>query len=90
MNLNQCNNFKDLRELAKRRLPRPIFDYIDGAADDEVTYRRNTEAYNQCDLIPNVLRGVKTIDMSTTVMGQKIEMPIYLSLIHISEPTRPY
>ena len=76
-NIDNCHNFEDFRNLAKKRLPSPVFHYIDGAADDEVTYRRNTEAYNQCDLIPNVLRGVKTIDMSTTVMGQKIEMPIY-------------
>ena len=75
--IDNCHNFEDFRNLAKKRLPSPVFHYIDGAADDEVTYRRNTEAYNQCDLIPNVLRGVKTIDMSTTVMGQKIEMPIY-------------
>jgi L-lactate dehydrogenase (cytochrome) len=44
-----------------------------------VTYRRNTEAYEQCDLIPNVLAGVENIDMSTTVMGQKIDMPLYLA-----------
>ena len=78
-NINNCYNTKDFRHLAKKRLPGPIFHYIDGAADDEVTYRRNTEAYEQCDLIPNVLSGVENIDMSTTVMGQKIDMPIYLS-----------
>ena len=43
--LSQCSNVDDLRDLARRRLPGPIFHYIDGAADDEVTYRRNTEAY---------------------------------------------
>ena len=75
--INNCHNVKDFRRLAKRRLPSPIFHYIDGAADDEVTYRRNTEAYEQCDLVPNVLTGVKDIDMSTTVMGQKIDMPLY-------------
>ena len=78
-NINNCHNTKDFRHLSKKRLPGPIFHYIDGAADDEVTYRRNTEAYEQCDLIPNVLSGVENIDMSTTVMGQKIDMPIYLS-----------
>ena len=77
--INNCHNFEDFRSLAKKRLPSPIFDYIDGAADDEVTFRRNTEAYDKCDLIPNVLTGVKDIDMSTTVMGHKIEMPIYCS-----------
>ena len=77
--ISQCYNTKDFRRLAKKRLPSPIFHYIDGAADDEITYRRNTEAYEQCDLIPNVLAGVENIDMSTTVMGQKIDMPLYLA-----------
>lgn len=77
MGLKDCHNFQDFRKLAKSRLPGPIFHYIDGAADDEVTYRRNTEAYEQCDLVPNVLAGVENIDMSVTVMGQKLDMPLY-------------
>ena len=77
--ISKCYNTKDFRRLAEKRLPSPIFHYIDGAADDEVTYRRNTEAYEQCDLVPNVLAGVENIDMSTTVMGQKINMPLYLA-----------
>ena len=79
MNPNNCNNFKDFRELAKRRLPRPIFDYIDGAADDELTYARNTESFNSVSLIPSVLRSVKDVDMSTTIFGKKISMPVYCS-----------
>ena len=75
--INNCNNVEDFRSLAKRELPSPIFHYIDGAADDEITYKRNTESYEKCDLVPNVLRGIKKVDMSTTVMGQKLEMPIY-------------
>ena len=78
-NINNCHNTKDFRRLAKKRLPGPIFHYIDGAADDEVTYKRNTKAYEQCDLVPNVLSGVDEIDMSTTVMGQKIDIPLYLA-----------
>ena len=58
----------DMRDLAKSRLPSPIFHYIDGAADDEVTYRRNTEAFESADLIPNVLAGVENIDMSVEVL----------------------
>ena len=77
--IEKCYNTKDFRRLAKRRLPSPIFNYIDGAADDEITYKRNTEAYEQCDLVPNVLTGVDKIDMSTAVMGQKIDMPLYLA-----------
>ncbi|RNJ46734.1 alpha-hydroxy-acid oxidizing enzyme [Mesorhizobium erdmanii] len=79
MRLTDCHNFSDFRRMAQRRLPGPIFDYIDGAADDEVTYRRNTESFETCDLVPNVLRGVSEIDMSVTVMGQKLAMPFYCS-----------
>jgi L-lactate dehydrogenase (cytochrome) len=79
MRLDDCHNSADFRELARRRLPGPIFHYIDGAADDEVTYRRNTEAFDRCDLVPNVLTGVEHIDMSTTVMGLKMDIPFFLS-----------
>jgi len=79
MRLKDCYNTRDFRDLARRRLPGPIFNYIDGAADDEVTYRRNTEAFERCDLVPNVLTGVENTDLSTTVMGQKLDMPFFLS-----------
>tara|TARA_B100000029_G_scaffold9486_2_gene10414 strand:- start:333 stop:1481 length:1149 start_codon:yes stop_codon:yes gene_type:complete len=77
MKLTDCHNFQDFRKLAKRRLPSPIFHYIDGAADDEITHRRNTSAYDDVDLIPNVLSGVQNIDLSTTIFGKKIELPLY-------------
>ena len=79
MRLNDCHSFADFRELARRRLPSPIFNYIDGAADDETTYDRNTKSFEGCDLVPNVLRGVENIDMSVQVLGQHLEMPIYCS-----------
>ncbi|WP_037149385.1 alpha-hydroxy acid oxidase [Rhizobium freirei] len=79
MRLRECHNFHDFRLLAKKRLPGPIFNYIDGAADDEVTLRRNTSSFESCDLVPNVLRGVSEIDMSVTVMGQKLATPFYCS-----------
>jgi L-lactate dehydrogenase (cytochrome) len=79
MKLEQCFNTQRFRRLAKKRLPGPLFHYIDGAADDEVTYRRNTDAYADCDLVPNVLAGVENIDMSTTVMGKKIDLPLFLA-----------
>jgi L-lactate dehydrogenase (cytochrome) len=77
--LSNCHNVEDLRLLAKQRLPGPIFHYIDGAADDEVTYRRNSSAFDDCDLVPNVLAGVADIDMSVTVLGQKLAMPLFCS-----------
>ena len=77
MNLGQCHNFSDFRTLAKKRLPGPIFHYIDGAADDEITYKRNSQSFNDVDLVPNVLAGVEEVDMSTEIMGQELSMPFY-------------
>lgn len=79
MRLSNCHNFHDYRELARRRLPGPIFNYIDGAADDETTYRRNTSSFDACDLVPNILRGVESVDTSVTVMRQKLAVPFYCS-----------
>jgi L-lactate dehydrogenase (cytochrome) len=79
MKLKNCYNFDDFRKLAKQNLPSPIFHYIDGGADDEVTLNRNTDSFNDCDLIPNVLSDVSNVDLSTTVLGQKIDFPLFLA-----------
>jgi len=79
MNLKDCHNVEDFRKLAKKKLPAPIFHYVDGGADDEITLKRNTDSFNKCDLIPNVLTGASDIDLSTTVLGQKIDFPLFLS-----------
>ena len=72
--INNCHNVEDFRSLAKRKLPSPIFHYIDGAADDEITYNRNTSAFDDVDLVPNVLRGVENVDLSTTIFGKKLDL----------------
>lgn len=79
MRLSDCHNHADFRRLARRRLPGPIFDYIDGAADDELTCRRNTASFESCDLLPQVLRGVQDVELTVTVMGQRLEVPFYCS-----------
>lgn len=79
MRLNHCNNTRDFRELARRRLPPALFHYIDGGADDEVTYRRNTEAFNAYDLVPSVLTGVTKPDLTTSVLGQQLDLPLFFS-----------
>ena len=79
MRLEDCHNVDDFRRLAKARLPFPVFDYIDGAADDELTKVRNTDAYSQVDLVPDVLAGVKEIDTSCTILGRKSALPLMLS-----------
>ena len=79
MNLKDCHNVEDFRKLAKKKLPYPIFHYIDGGADDEVTLKRNTDSFNKCDLVPNVLTGASEIDLSTIALGQNIDFPLFLS-----------
>lgn len=77
--LSDCHNVADFRLLAHRRLPYPVFHYIDGGGDDEITKRRNTAAFEEVDLVPNVLAGVGTIDPATTIMGRKTSLPLMLS-----------
>ena len=79
MKVSNCHNIDDFRTLAKKRLPWPVFDYIDGAADDELTKARNTSAFEDVDLVPDVLAGVETIDTSCTIMGCRSELPLLLS-----------
>ena len=77
--LKNCHNSKDFRTLAKQRIPSPIFHYIDGAADDEITLLQNTKSFEKCDLVPNILRGVEEIDLSVSLMGKKINLPLFFS-----------
>ena len=79
MRLTDCHNIDDFRRLAKQRLPWPVFDYIDGAADDELTKGRNTAAYADCDLVPDVLAGVHEIDTSIEILGRRSALPLILS-----------
>ena len=79
MRLSDCHRIDDFRTLAKRRLPFPVFDYIDGAADDELTKARNTVAYETCDLVPDVLAGVDEIDTNCTILGRRSALPLMLS-----------
>ncbi|MCK0100547.1 alpha-hydroxy-acid oxidizing protein [Qipengyuania sp. S6317L1] len=79
MKLSDCHKIDDFRKLAKARLPFPVFDYIDGAADDELTKARNTRSYDSVDLVPDVLAGVEEIDTSCTILGRKSALPLLLS-----------
>lgn len=79
MALNNCHNIADLRRAAKRRLPAPMFHYIDGGSDDEWTIRRNTSAFDDYQLLPEVLRDVSNIDLSTNIFGQRCDLPFFLA-----------
>jgi len=77
--LDDCHNIDDFRHLAYRKLPYPVFHYIDGGGDDESTKDRNTSAFADCDLVPDVLVNVEQLDTSVTVMGRKTALPLMLS-----------
>jgi L-lactate dehydrogenase (cytochrome) len=79
MRLSRCHNIADLRRMAKQRLPAPMFHYIDGGSDDEWSLRRNTTAFDDYELWPNYLRDVSAIDLSTTLLGQKVAWPVVLA-----------
>lgn len=77
--LDRAYNVADLRRLARRRLPRPIFDYIDGGADDEVSLARNSGAFAEYELVPDVLNDVSAIRTGTRVFGQPCRWPLMLA-----------
>lgn len=77
--LSRAANVADLRELARRRLPRGIFDYIDGGAEDEVSLVGNGAAFDAWSLVPRILRDVSAIDTSTTLFGRPLPVPLVLS-----------
>ena len=77
--LNKAANIEDLRKICKRRLPRGVFDYIDGAAEDERTLRKNSSIYAKVAFKPRVLRDVADIDVSTSVLGSQVSFPLIIS-----------
>jgi L-lactate dehydrogenase (cytochrome) len=77
--LQRANNVADLRLMASRRLPRPVFDYMDGGADDEVSLRRNVTAFERYELVPDVLNDVSAIRTETKIFGQPSRWPLMLS-----------
>ena len=79
MQIKNCNNVDDFRKMAKSRLPSPLFHYIDGGADDELTLKRNTKAYDDYFLVPNGLSDVANINLSTKILGQKVNSPLFLA-----------
>ncbi|WP_395647065.1 alpha-hydroxy acid oxidase [Terricaulis sp.] len=79
MNLAHAHNIADLRALARNRLPRMVFDYIDGGADDELTLQRNEQRLRDIELIWDVLVDVEKLDASTTILGAPSKLPFFIS-----------
>jgi L-lactate dehydrogenase (cytochrome) len=77
--LRRAADVADLRKLAKRRLPRGVFDYIDGGAEDEITMRANTASFRRIGFRPRVLTDVGTVDPSSTLLGERLAFPLVLA-----------
>lgn len=77
--LNEALNIADLREMARQKLPAPLFHYIDGGSDDESNVLGNSEAFEASKLIPEYLVDVARVDLRTRVLGEEIDMPLMLS-----------
>ncbi len=69
----------DFRRIAKKKLPAPVFHYMDGAADDEWTYRRNTSAFDDYELLPAQLSDVSNVSLKTTLFGEEIDWPVMIA-----------
>ena len=76
--LDKALNIEDLRKIARKKLPKPLFNYIEGGADDESNVRGNADAYDAVKLVPEYLIDVANIDLSTTVLGREVSMPLFL------------
>jgi L-lactate dehydrogenase (cytochrome) len=79
MNIHDCNNIMDFRRIARRRLPTSVFNYLDGGADDEWTLGRNTDAFNDYELLPSQLSDVSAIDLRSTLFGQAVDWPVMIA-----------
>ncbi len=77
--LDRSANVGDLRRVARRRLPRGVFDYVDGGAESEVSLRRNVAAFERIEFRPRILRAVDQVDPSTTLLGRPLPIPLVLA-----------
>src|SRR6185295_19906560 len=82
-------NIADLRRLAKRRLPRVVFDYIDGGADDEITLRENCRAFEALTFHPRCAVVSPTPSVRTTVAGAALDLPFLLAPVGSSRMFYP-
>jgi L-lactate dehydrogenase (cytochrome) len=77
--IDRCNNLMDFRRIARRRLPAPVFHYMDGGADDELSLARNTAAFADYELLPSQLSDVSNIDLRSTLFGEEVDWPVMIA-----------
>jgi len=74
--ITRCTSIAEMKELARKKLPSVMFDYIDGGAEDEITVNWNRYAFQNYEFVPRVLRDVSHIDLTTHVQGITLKLPI--------------
>ena len=79
MGINRCYNIMDFRRIAKRKLPAPVFHYLDGGADDEWSLHRNTDAFNDYELLPAQLSDVSEIALTSPLFGKPVDWPVMIA-----------
>lgn len=79
MSIERCFNVRDFRRIAKRKLPAPIFHYIDGGSDDEWSLANNSSAFQKYELLPRALVDISNVDLKTKLLGCEMSLPIFLS-----------
>ena len=77
--LSQAHTIADLRDQARRRVPRAVFDFVDGGAEDEITVQRTRAAFSRIEFQPKVLAGLGTVDTSTSLFGCRMDLPLALA-----------
>src|SRR3954463_11948287 len=77
--LARCHDIWDMRTIARRRIPRAVFDYVDGGADDEITLQRNVQAYRRWEFLPRNLADVASADSSVVLLGNRLPQPLVFS-----------
>jgi L-lactate dehydrogenase (cytochrome) len=87
--LGACYDIGDLRRAARRRIPRPVFDYVDGAADEEITVTANVAAFRSWRFLPRVLAGVASADTSVSLFDRPLPVPLLLGPVGYTRMLHP-
>jgi L-lactate dehydrogenase (cytochrome) len=87
--LAACRQIEDLRGAFRRSVPRAVADFVDGGAEDEVTLRRNREAFERVRLVPRLFAGAPDVDLSTELLGDRVTMPVALAPTGIARLVHP-
>ena len=73
---HQSSTIDDLRKLSIKRVPKAVYDYVDGGANEEISLARSRDAFSRIEFRPRVLRDVKEVDLGTTILGKRVDLPI--------------